>query len=278
MAHYLDPKNDLVFKRIFGEHPDLLISFLNALMPLDFGRRIESVEYLTPEMIPDNPLKKFSIVDVRCMDNYGRHFIVEMQMEWSTAFTSRMLFNASKAYVRQLDRKDPFGDLQPVYGLGILNENFDHNTTEFYHHYQMTNRKNTDEMIGGLELILVELIKFKPEKWADRKMAVLWLRFLKEVQDRISEIPEDLLVNDDIRKAVDICEEGGFTPEELATYEQYWDSILKETLFLRASHAEGKAEGKAEIAVKCFHKGMDIKDIVDVTGLTLEEVSAILKQ
>ncbi|MDR2809813.1 MAG: Rpn family recombination-promoting nuclease/putative transposase, partial [Tannerellaceae bacterium] len=33
MAHYLDPKNDLVFKRIFGEHPDLLISFLNALMP-----------------------------------------------------------------------------------------------------------------------------------------------------------------------------------------------------------------------------------------------------
>ena len=23
MAHYLDPKNDLIFKRIFGEHPKL---------------------------------------------------------------------------------------------------------------------------------------------------------------------------------------------------------------------------------------------------------------
>ncbi|MDR0687643.1 MAG: Rpn family recombination-promoting nuclease/putative transposase, partial [Prevotellaceae bacterium] len=33
MARYLDPKNDLTFKRIFGEHPDLLKSFLNALMP-----------------------------------------------------------------------------------------------------------------------------------------------------------------------------------------------------------------------------------------------------
>ena len=32
MALYLDPKNDLTFKRIFGEHPDLLIDFLNALM------------------------------------------------------------------------------------------------------------------------------------------------------------------------------------------------------------------------------------------------------
>ncbi|MDR2763613.1 MAG: Rpn family recombination-promoting nuclease/putative transposase, partial [Tannerella sp.] len=34
MARYLDPKNDLIFKRIFGTHPHLLTSFLNALMPL----------------------------------------------------------------------------------------------------------------------------------------------------------------------------------------------------------------------------------------------------
>ncbi|MDR2836168.1 MAG: Rpn family recombination-promoting nuclease/putative transposase, partial [Bacteroidales bacterium] len=60
MPHYLDPKNDLVFKRVFGEHPDLLISFLNALMPLEKGNIIESVEYLTPELVPENPLKKFS--------------------------------------------------------------------------------------------------------------------------------------------------------------------------------------------------------------------------
>ena len=28
---YLDPKADLTFKKIFGEHKDLLISLLNAL-------------------------------------------------------------------------------------------------------------------------------------------------------------------------------------------------------------------------------------------------------
>ncbi|MDR1406896.1 MAG: Rpn family recombination-promoting nuclease/putative transposase, partial [Tannerella sp.] len=38
MAIYLDPKNDFVFKRIFGNHPGLLISFLNALMPFEPGR------------------------------------------------------------------------------------------------------------------------------------------------------------------------------------------------------------------------------------------------
>ncbi|MDR1343384.1 MAG: Rpn family recombination-promoting nuclease/putative transposase, partial [Prevotellaceae bacterium] len=37
MARYLDPKNDLPFKKIFGEHKHLLISFLNALLPLQKG-------------------------------------------------------------------------------------------------------------------------------------------------------------------------------------------------------------------------------------------------
>jgi hypothetical protein len=35
MARYLDPKNDLTFKQVFGEHPNLVISFLTALLPLD---------------------------------------------------------------------------------------------------------------------------------------------------------------------------------------------------------------------------------------------------
>jgi hypothetical protein len=83
MTRYVDPKNDLTFKRIFGEHPHLLISFLNALMPLAPGRRIESLEYLLPEQLPENPLGKNSIVDVKCIDNFGRQFIVEMQMYWS---------------------------------------------------------------------------------------------------------------------------------------------------------------------------------------------------
>lgn len=32
---YLNPKADLTFKKVFGEHPDLVASFLNALLPFD---------------------------------------------------------------------------------------------------------------------------------------------------------------------------------------------------------------------------------------------------
>ena len=61
---YLDPKADLTFKLVFGEHKDLAMSLLNALLPLADDEKITSLEYATPEMIPENPAKKDSIVDM----------------------------------------------------------------------------------------------------------------------------------------------------------------------------------------------------------------------
>lgn len=83
---YLDPKADLTFKKIFACHPDLLISLLNALLPLKKEQRIESIEYLPTELVPIDPLHKDTIVDVRCKDIRGRQFVVEMQMAWTDAF------------------------------------------------------------------------------------------------------------------------------------------------------------------------------------------------
>ena len=70
---YLDPKADLTFKKVFGEHPDLVMSLLNALLPFDKPEEeVQSIEYLPAELVPDNPLRKNSIVDVRCKDARGR--------------------------------------------------------------------------------------------------------------------------------------------------------------------------------------------------------------
>jgi len=79
MARYLDPKADLTFKRIFIEHPHLLIRFLNVVMPFEAGREIVSIAYLSQELAPNTPTKKFSVVDVRCIDNNKQQFIIEIQ-------------------------------------------------------------------------------------------------------------------------------------------------------------------------------------------------------
>ena len=69
---YLDPKADLTFKKVFGEHPELVKSLLNALLPFKSEEEeITSVTYLTPEMVPQTPTRKYSIVDVRCEDAFG---------------------------------------------------------------------------------------------------------------------------------------------------------------------------------------------------------------
>jgi len=256
MPRYLDPKNDLIFKRIFGEHPDLLINFLNAVMPLDPDNPIIEVEYLPAELVPETPTKKDSIVDVRCKDKLGRQFIIEMQMYWIEAFYNRMVFNAGKAYVRQLGRSKKYHLLQPVYTLAILNENFDHKTEQFYHHYQIVNRENSDEIIPGLEFVLVELTdKFRPETMNDRKMMVLWLRFLKEVGEEMRKLPSEMQENEYIRKASEICEEAAFTPEELAAYDRYWDSIRIQKTLIEDALQKGLAKGEAKGLAKGFAKG-----------------------
>jgi len=231
MARYLDPKNDLTFKRVFGEHPDLLIGFLNALMPFSADQLIEEVEYLPAEQVPDIFGKKNSIVDVKCKDKSGRVFIVEMQMLWTDDFMNRIVFNASKAFVRQLDKNKGYHLLQPVYTLAILNENYDRKSEKFYHHYGIINRENTDEVIDGLEFVLIELLKFKSEKWSERKIAALWLKFLRDVGEGMNDLPAELAENDQIRKAAELCEEGAFTPAELAVYDAYWVGCKKYLIF-----------------------------------------------
>ena len=145
---YLNPKADLTFKKVFGEHPDLVISFLNALLPFDKPEEeITEVEYLQPELVPHNPLQKNSIVDVRCKDRRGRQFIVEMQMLWSPEFKQRVLFNASKAYVRQLGRSERYELLQPVYSLNLVNEIYESGIDNYYQHYRMVMVENTDYVI-----------------------------------------------------------------------------------------------------------------------------------
>ena len=315
MARYLDPKADLTFKRIFSGHPNLIISFLNAVMPLEPGRIIKEVEYLPSEMVPDNPGKKYSIVDVRCKDNSGRQFIVEMQTTWEEGFMSRLLFNAGKAYVRQLEKGKEYELLQPVYTLAILSKNFDHKSTRFLHHYKIVNIENTEVVIEGLEFLLIELTeKFRPETMLDRKLAVLWLRFLKEVGENMRSLPPEMQENEDIRMAAELCEESGFTPAELAAYEKYWDMIstertalsgalnrgLKkgETIGLKKGEAIGLKKGetiglkkglekgetigakkeKEKSVINGYKAGHSIEIISSFTGLTIEQIAKILKR
>ncbi|WP_288612412.1 Rpn family recombination-promoting nuclease/putative transposase [uncultured Bacteroides sp.] len=288
---YLDPKADLTFKRVFGEHPDLVMSLLNALLPLTAGQEITDIEYLPSEMVPENPLRKNSIVDVRCKDKTGRQFIVEMQMIWSPEFKQRVLFNASKAYVRQINAGEQYKLLQPVYSLNLVNEVFEPELKGYYHHYQMVHVENSDKVIDGLQLIFVELPKFTPHTYSEKKMQVLWLRYLTEINEQTREVPEELMANPEVKKAVNALEVSAFTDAQLAGYEKFWDIISTEkTLYNSAERkgmaagiaqgiAQGKEEGKNEernlIALNLKKQGIPFELISQCTGLSVKEIELL---
>ena len=226
MAKYLDPKADVTFKKVFGEHKNLVISLLNALLPLDDGKKVESIEYLPPEMVPRTPITKNTSVDVRCEETGGRKFIVEMQMEWTTAFKQRVLLNASKAYVKQLDKGDEYELLQPVYSLNLVNATFEPDMDEYYHYYRLVHYLHSDKVLEGLHLVFVELPKFKAKNLTEKKMQVLWLRFLTEIgHDGADEVSQDLLDNPQTGQALEIVRESAYSPAEMDAYDRFWDIV-----------------------------------------------------
>ena len=277
---YLNPKADLTFKLVFGEHPDLVMSLLNALLPLADDEQITHVEYITPEMVPENPAKKNSVVDVRCFDQMGRQFIVEMQMEWNESFKSRVVLNASKAVVRQLKRNEDFKLVHPVYSLNLINDvGFDAGPDEFYHDYAIVNVEHTDRIIEGLRFVFIELPKFKPKTIVEKKMAVLWLRFLTEISEQTKEAPAELLENAEISKALSIVEKSAFNDAQLYAYEQFWDAVYVEKTLIEGGYDKGRTEGieeaNRENARKMKAKGYKADDIAEITGLPVSEIDAL---
>lgn len=280
MPRYLDPKNDFAFKKIFGHHPDLLKSFLNAVLPLPKGCVIKSLTYLVSEGIPDLEGFKNSIVDVRCKDNHGRYFIVEMQMEWIKDFVKRMLFNTTSMYVRQLKKGESYQNLSPVYGLALINDKFEEGE-EWFHHYTMNHVTKKEKRLDDIQLVLIELPKLKPTTRAEKKLTVLWLRFLQEINEKTNQIDPPLLKIKEIKKALKVLEVAAYSEAELLEYDKRWDFIsTKKTLFIgkyEQGKKEGRAEGRAEMVGNFHRLGVPIEKIAIAAELSIEEVNGILK-
>jgi predicted transposase/invertase (TIGR01784 family) len=282
MTRYLDPKNDLIFKRIFGEHKHLCKSLLNSMLPLGDARQIVELEYQQPELTPEIPALKDSIVDVHCTDNRGRQFIVEMQMHWTDSFKSRVLFNASKAYVRQLKRKEEYKLLQPVYALSFVNETFDPDPSVYYHDYKIVNIEHTEKRIEGLELVFIELPKFRPGNRAEKRLYDLWLTFLTQVHEEAREIPPELLEEAVTKEAMQYLEASSYTEEQLEMYDRYWDAVRTQRTYIVDALDEGEAIGLQKGIEKGREEGREeaLRELVlsaKESGLPVEQIQLITK-
>ena len=175
-----------------------------------------------------------------------------------------------------------------VLQMALIDDTFVKDSQEWYHHYGVVNVANTERRIEGLEFVFVELPKFRPKTLPEKKLQVLWLRFLTEVGENTKEIPADLLGDKDVTEAIEYLRESAFTEEEMTAYDKYWDGISVERTLLHDAltegeakgEARGRAEGRAEgerlgkqkTAIVMLRKGIRPSDVADFSGLPLEAI------
>ena len=161
---------------------------------------------------------------------------------------------------------------------------------EFYHDYAILNVDHPECSLDYLRFVFVELPKFQPRNILEKKMAVLWLRFLTEINEDTETAPAELLENAEISKALSIVEKSAMTEGQLYAYERFWDEVNMAHVLKESSYKEGMekgmAEGRAEATAKAMQekseavrkmkaKNYPLEDIAEITGLSVEDIEAL---
>ena len=167
ISKFLDPKNDVAFRRIFGtqKNKDILIHFINDVLGLRAGDKIKEVTFLPTIQAPEIAAKKQSIVDVLCKDENGVQMIVEMQVSPQEGFEKRAQYYAAKAYSRQLNKGKEEGskyiDLKAVIFIAISDNILFKDKVCYKSDHIILDKESYAHDLKDFSFTFIELPKFK---------------------------------------------------------------------------------------------------------------------
>ena len=280
----LPPKMDFVFKRIFGneKHPNVLISFLNAVLnPIDL---IESVE-LKDTTIEKNHLEdKYSRLDVKAITNKGEHINIEIQLKDEYNMIKRSLYYWSKLYEGQLESGENYQKLSRTICINLLDFHL-LNHSNFHSVYRLKDCRTNEELTDVMELHFIELKKMKDVQRVEDVKSKLeaWLYFINQPDSELVQELEKVEIEIKEAKAELVRLSGD--RKERERYEKRRESRLNEISALAYAEEKGMVKGieqgakieKIEIAKKLLDV-LDDETISLKTGLSLEEVKEIRKE
>ena len=237
----------------------VLEGFLTTLL----GKRIKIQKLLESESNQEDKDDKQDRVDVLAEDDKGELYLIEVQNESELAYFQRMLFGTSKLVTEYINRGENYEHVRKVYSVNIVYFNLGGGTDILYHGKTEFRGIHNGEL---LSLSPFQQQKFKvdavsdlyPEyfilkvndfnKWSKVPLEQ-WIYFLNT-----SEIPHDATAPglDEARRKLQIDR---MTPAEL--------------------RAEGCAEAMKETARKMKQSGMDVKLIMQFTGLKAEKITSL---
>lgn len=276
--NFIDPTFDVGFK-ILMKNEVVLKGFLQALIP---DRKISRLTYLDTEVVGPAARDKRSIFDVRCEDADGSTFVVEMQNREYLYFPDRLMTYSGDPLRRMLKIGERYDEIQPLYIVSVLNYIMDLGDEPDDVRNQLVRRAgvrmddNGRVLSNKLNYLFLQLpvVKELNVRQSFLEKFSFALRNTKDMDERPEELDGDFF--DEYFKTVSRMY---ITQEELDTYDYMIRDevqIAAEKEFLaKKKYAEGKAEGKAEIASRMKAMGLPLDRISDLTGLSMEVVSAM---
>ena len=279
MEIFINPYTDFGFKKLFGEEKNkhLLVSFINDL--LGGQEQVVDLTFRNSEHLPGSLLQRKSVFDIYCTNEKGEHFIVEMQKAAQDYFKDRTLFYASFPIQAQATKGDWDFNLKAVYCIGILDFVFgDHKAQkaanrDVIHTVELKEHRNV-LFSDKLKFIYVEMPNFNKTLEELSSHQDRWLFFLKNL-NRLEQIPE-LFAGDVIAEGFEIARVAALDNVERASYESslkvYRDNYSVVNTASRRSKAEGKAEGKTEVAIAMLTAGFTVEKIAELTQLSEAEI------
>ena len=296
MGRYINPFTDWGFKRLFGQEfsKDLLINFLNDLFEGEF--QIKDVTFKDKEQLGDTNDLRGCIFDIYCVTDDDKHFIVEMQNRWVPFFVNRSIYYASKAFVAQRKKFDEAGvrtailyQFVPVYVVCIMNfMPKEHEVTKFRTDVALREKSSDSMFSDKLRFIYLSLPFFdKSEEECETgfEKLIYVLKYM-EMDEVFKNLPlaEQKKMLDHLAKLPDVR---FLSSEEREKYDESIKAVDDYYSGLYGSYVEGEekgiAKGRAEgelskgltVARNLLAMGMSWSQIMQITGLTEEELKPL---
>ena len=281
---YLNPRNDIAFKKIFGEetNKDILIHFLNDILNKTDEHKIIDVTISNPTQLPELTYSKESILDVLCTDTKGIQYIVEMQVNGRKGFEKRAQYYAAKAYSSQAKKGNKYHALKEVIFLAILDYEIFPHKTHYKSDHIILDKQSHDHDLRDLYFTFIELPKFKKENPNDLiTYEEKWCYFLKHAGE-LDNMCRFLNTTDNvdiIQKAYNVLEAHNWTEQELINYNAsekiHMDTIAREDFIVDEDEARGEAKSIAKMVLAMKNTAMSNEQIAIITKLSISEIEQI---
>ncbi|MDQ1350524.1 MAG: hypothetical protein QG657_826 [Acidobacteriota bacterium] len=273
---FADPKNDIAFKKIFGDEnkKEILISFLNNILNFaGTSKEIIDITIKNPYQVPKLEGLKETILDIMAIDKRNIHYIVEMQVLHTPAFDKRILYYISKAYYQQLEKADDYPRLNQVIFLGFLDFTFFKQNPDYSTRHLILDEKTNENHFKDFELNFVELPKFNKNLQELADVKDKWIYFVKNASD-LAIIPKEMEEPKEIREAFEAANRLSWSRDELDVYDYIGMHIQDERGRIEYAREEGERAKALKIAQELLNNGIAIDIIVKSTGLTEKEILA----